>query len=130
MSPLTVARVGIGLAATLKALELWPVLIRLAGDPRVVPMPLAPWPRPSAAAAPWVAATWAGLGLTLAAGKAVPVTGTLLAALVGYVLTLDQQTNANHLYLLSLLSVQQPREHTERHREPALALLRGQLVVV
>ena len=49
MSPLTVARVGIGLAATLKALELWPVLIRLAGDPRVVQMPLAPWPRPSAA---------------------------------------------------------------------------------
>ena len=87
MSPLTVARVGIGLAATLKALELWPVLIR-----------------PSAAAAPWVAATWAGLGLTLAAGKAVPVTGTLLAALVGYVLTLDQQTYSNHLYLLSLLS--------------------------
>jgi len=132
VSPLTVARVGIGLAATLKALELWPVLIRLAGDPRVVQMPLAPWPwpRPSAAAAPWVAATWAGLGLTLAAGKAVPVTGTLLAALVGYVLTLDQQTYSNHLYLLSLLSALLALAHTERHREPALALLRWQLVVV
>jgi len=130
VSPLTVARVGIGLAATLKALELWPVLIRLAGDPRVVQMPLAPWPRPSAAAAPWVAAAWAGLGLTLAAGKAVPVTGTLLAALVGYVLTLDQQTYSNHLYLLSLLSVLLALAHTERHREPALALLRWQLVVV
>ena len=130
MSPLTVARVGIGLAATLKALELWPVLIRLAGDPRVVQMPLAPWPRPSAAAAPWVAATWAGLGLTLAAGKAVPVTGTLLAALVGYVLTLDQQTYSNHLYLLALASLLLALAHTERHREPAVALLRWQLIIV
>ena len=130
MSPLTVARVGIGLAATVKALELWPVLIRLAGDPRVVQMPLAPWPRPSAAAAPWVAAAWAGLGLTVAAGKAVPITGTLLAALVGYVLTLDQQTYSNHLYLLSLLSVLLALAHTERHRAPALTLLRWQLVVV
>ena len=71
--------------------ELWPVLVRLAGDPHVVPMPLAPWPRPSAAAVAWVAAAWAGLGVTVAAGKAVPVTGALLALLVGYVLTLDQQ---------------------------------------
>ena len=71
-----------------------------------------------------------GLGLTVAAGKAVPVTGTLLAALVGYVLTLDQQTYSNHLYLLSLLSVLLALAHTERHREPALTLLRWQLVVV
>ena len=130
MSQLTIARVGVGLAATVKALEFWPVLVRLAGDPRVVQMPLAPWPRPSAAAAPWVAAAWAGLGLTVAAGKAVPVTGTLLAVLVGYVLTLDQQTYSNHLYLLSLLALLLALAHTRRHREPALALLRWQLVVV
>jgi len=130
VSPLTIARVGVGLAATVKALEFWPVLVRLAGDPRVVQMPLAPWPRPSAAAAPWVAAAWAGLGLTVAAGKAVPVTGTLLAVLVGYVLTLDQQTYSNHLYLLSLLALLLALAHTRRHREPALALLRWQLVVV
>jgi hypothetical protein len=130
VSPLTIARIGIGLAAVLKALELWPDLIRLAGDPRVVQMPLAPWPRPSAAAAPWLAAAWAGLGLLVAAGKAVPVTGTLLAALVGYVLTLDQQTYSNHLYLLALLSALLALAHTERHHAPALALLRWQLVIV
>jgi hypothetical protein len=130
VSPLTVARVGIGLAAAVKALELWPLLGRLAGDPRIVPMPLAPWPRPSAAAAAWLSATWAGLGLCVAAGKAVPVTGTLLAAIVGYVLTLDQQTYSNHLYLLSLVSLLLALAHTPRHRETAIALLRWQLVVV
>jgi hypothetical protein len=130
VSPLTVARVGVGLAATVKALEVWPLLVRLAGDPKVVQMPLAPWPRPSPEAAAWVAAAWAGLGLAVAAGKAVPVTGALLAALVGYVLTLDQQTYSNHLYLLSLLSGLLALAHTDRHREPALALLRWQLVVV
>jgi vitamin K-dependent gamma-carboxylase-like protein len=130
VSPLTIARIGVGLAAAVKALELWPILGRLAGDPRIVPMPLAPWPRPSAAAAAWLSATWAGLGLCVAAGKAVPVTGTLLAAIVGYVLTLDQQTYSNHLYLLSLVSLLLALAHTGRHREPALALLRWQLVVV
>jgi hypothetical protein len=93
-------------------------------------MPLAPWPRPSAAVAPWLCATWAGLGLCVAAGKAVPVTGTLLAAIAGYVVTLDQQTYSNHVYLLSLVSLLLALAHTERHREPAIALLRWQLVVV
>ena len=130
MSPLTIARLGIGLAAAVKALELWPVLDRLAGDPRIVSMPLAPWPPPSRAVVPWLAAAWAGLGLTVAAGKAVPVTGALLAAIVGYVLALDQQTYSNHLYLLSLLSGLLALAHTDRHRAAALALLRWQLVVV
>jgi Vitamin K-dependent gamma-carboxylase len=130
VSALTIARVGIGLAAAVKALELWPLLARLAGDPDVVPMPLARWPRPSAAVVPWVAAAWAGLGVAVAAGKAVPVTGALLAVVVGYVLTLDQQTYSNHLYLLSLLAGLLALAHTDRHRAPALALLRWQLVVV
>ncbi len=130
MSPLTIARVGIGLTAAFKALELWPVLARLAADPRVVAMPLAPWPRPSAAAVPWLAVAWAGLGLTVAAGKAVPVTGAALAGLIGYVLTLDQQTYSNHLYLLALLSGLLALAHTERHRKAALVLLRWQLVIV
>jgi hypothetical protein len=130
VSPLRIARIGIGLAAAVKALELWPVLGRLAGDPRIVAMPLAPWPRPSGGVAAWLSATWAGLGLCVAAGKAVPVTGTLLAAIVGYVLTLDQQTYSNHLYLLSLVSLLLALAHTTRQREPALALLRWQLVVV
>jgi Vitamin K-dependent gamma-carboxylase len=130
VSPLTVARVGVGLAATVKALEIWPLLDRLAGDPRVVPMPLTPWPLPSAAVTPWVTAAWAGLGLTVAAGKAVPVTGAVLAAIVGYVITLDQQTYSNHLYLLALLSGLLALAHTARHRDAALALLRWQLVIV
>jgi hypothetical protein len=130
MSPLTIARVGIGLAATLKALELWPLLDRLAADPRIVAMPLAPWPRPSAAVASWLAATWAALGLTVAAGKHVPITGAFLAALVGYVLTLDQQTYSNHLYLLSLFAALLALAHTARHRAATLNLLRWQLVVV
>lgn len=130
MSALKLARIGIGLAATVKAIELWPLLDRLAGDPRIVQMPLAPWPRPSAAAAHWLVGAWAGLGLCVAAGVSVPVTGALIAAIVGYVVTLDQQTYSNHLYLVSLASLLIALAHTERHREPALALLRWQLVIV
>jgi Vitamin K-dependent gamma-carboxylase len=128
--PLTIARIGIGLVATVKAFELWPLVDRLASDPRIVPMPLAPWPRPSLAVAHWLVIMWAGLGLVVAAGAAVPITGTLLAAVVGYVVTLDQQTYSNHLYLLALVSLLLALAHTDRHRETALNLLRWQLVVV
>jgi Vitamin K-dependent gamma-carboxylase len=130
VSALTIARIGIGLSATIKAIELWPLLNRLVTDPRIVEMPLAPWPRPSPEAAAWLVAAWAGLGMALAAGLSVPVTGALLAAIVGYVVTLDQQTYSNHLYLLSLASLLIGLAHTERHREPAAALLRWQLIIV
>jgi hypothetical protein len=130
VSALTLARIGIGLAATVKAIELWPLLDRLVGDPRIVQMPLAPWPRPSVAAAHWLVAAWAGLGLCVAAGVSVHIAGALVAAIVGYVVTLDQQTYSNHLYLVSLASLLIALAHTERHREPALTLLRSQLVIV
>lgn len=130
MSPLTIARVGIGLSATVKALELWPLLDRLVRDPRMVAMPLAPWPRPSTLVMTWLVAAWAGLGLALAAGVSVPLAGTLLAAILGYVVTLDQQTYSNHLYLLALLSLLLALAHTARHRVAAIALLRWQLVIV
>lgn len=130
MPPLTVARVGLGVAAFLKALEFWPLLDRLAADPRIVPMPLLPWPRPSIGVAHGLVAVWASLGLTIAAGQAVPIGGPLLAAVLGFVVTLDQQTYANHLYLLALLSLLLGLAHTPRHRADALGLLRWQLVVV
>ena len=130
MSPLTIARVGIGCAALLKTIEVWPLLNGLARDPRIVQMPLAPWPRPSAVAATWLIGAWAGLGVALAAGVSVRVTGVALAAIIGYVVTLDQQTYSNHLYLLALASLLLALAHTERHREPAVALLRWQLIIV
>ena len=130
MRPLTIARIGIGLAATAKALELFPLVDRLASDPRIVQMPLIPWPRPSAAVAHWLMIVWAGLGLVVAAGAAVPVTGALLAAVIGYVVTLDQQTYSNHVYLLSLVSLLLALAHTDRQREAAVSLLRWQLIVV
>jgi hypothetical protein len=126
---LTIARVGLGLSAIVKGLDLWPLLAKLTGDPRMIEMPLAPWPRLSPAATPWLVAAWVFCGLAVAAGIRVPLTGTLLAALVGYVVTLDQQTYSNHLYLLSILSLLLALAHT-RHRETALALLRAQLVIV
>lgn len=130
MPALTLARIGIGLAAILKAVELGPLLDRLVSDPRIVQMPLAPWPRPSAAAVSWLVGAWIGLGVGVAAGVAVPATGALMAAIVGYVVTLDQQTYSNHLYLLALASLLIAVAHTERHRAPAIALLRWQLIIV
>jgi hypothetical protein len=130
MPPLTVARVGIGVAAILKAIELWPLLDRLASDPHIVQMPLAPWPRPSAATMPWIVAAWAGMGAAVAAGVRVSTTGAILAALIGYVVTLDQQTYSNHLYLLAVISALLALAHRQPHRATAAALVRWQLVIV
>jgi hypothetical protein len=130
VSALTLARIGIGLSATIKAVEWWPLLHRLVSDPQIVQMPLGPWPRPSAAFASWLLYACFGLGMAVAAGICVPVTGALLAAVVGYVVTLDQQTYSNHVYLIALASLLLALAHTKRHREPALALLRWQLVIV
>jgi hypothetical protein len=77
-----------------------------------------------------IVVAWAGLGAAVAAGIAVRVTGALLAALIGYVVTLDQQTYSSHVYLLALTSGLLAVAHTKSGREPAVALLRWQLVIV
>jgi hypothetical protein len=106
------------------------MLHRLVADPQIVQMPLAPWPRPSALVMSCLVVAWGMLGLSLAAGVAVRFSGAALAALLGYVVTLDQQTYSNHLYLLALTSGLMAVAHVERWRDPSLALLRWQLVLV
>jgi HTTM domain len=130
VSALTCARVGIGLSAIVKAIQMWPMLHRLVADPRIVQMPLFPWPRPSTFVMTCIVVAWAGLGAAVAAGIAVRVTGALLAASIGYVVTLDQQTYSSHVYLLALASGLLAVAHTKSGREPAVALLRWQLVIV
>ena len=130
MSALTCARVGIGLSASVKAIQMWPMLHRLVADPRIVQMPLFPWPRPSTFVMTCIVVAWAGLGAAVAAGIAVRVTGALLAVSIGHVVTLDQQTYSSHVYLLALTSGLLAVAHTKSGREPAVALLRWQLVIV
>jgi hypothetical protein len=130
VSALTCARVGIGVSATIKAVELWPRLHRLAADPEIVPMPLAWWPHPSGPGMTFVVIAWGILGAALAAGIGVRVSGAALAIVLGYIVTLDQQSYSSHLYLLALTAGLMAAAHSERGREPAIALLRWQLVLV
>ena len=106
------------------------MLHRLVADPLIVQMPLFPWPRPSTFIVTCILVAWAGLGAAVAAGIAVRVTGALLAASIGYVVTLDQQTYSSHVYLLALTSGLLAVAHTKSGREPAVALLRWQLIIV
>ena len=139
-----VARVAVGIAAALKALERAPVLDRLA-DPSVVRIPYVAG-QPSVADLPGIVVlvVWIGLALSFAAGLSARMSGAALTAVLLAVLFSDQQLYSNHLYLLTwltgLLTVAGPGAaisvDARRGRGSAsiphwpLALLRLQLSVV
>lgn len=98
-----VARVVVGVAAALKALERAPVLERLA-EPSIIRIPyITGQPAVSDLPTALVLAIWIGLALAFAAGFATRISGAALTALLLAVLFSDQQLYSNHLYLLTWL---------------------------
>ena len=142
--PAAVARIGVGIAVMMKAIERLPALEQL-NDPEVIRVPyLADQPTLSDVPALAVVAVWLGLGAAFTLGARTTLTGSVLAVLLGLVLFSDQQLYSNHLYLLtwlvallvlarsgSALSLDALR-HGEAPTIPAwpVALLQLQVVVV
>ncbi|MBW3591342.1 MAG: HTTM domain-containing protein [Actinobacteria bacterium] len=101
--PIGAARIGVGIAAMLAAVELSSVLADL-DDPAVVRVPRFEWIAdiPPEAVVPFLV-LWMLAGLAFCLGWNTRPAGALLIGLLGYVLVLDQQLYANHLYLLTLM---------------------------
>lgn len=92
----------IGLACLLRGIEAWRILDRVL-DPATIHLPLIGIPRPPHAAAAVLAGLWLLAALAFTLDYRRRVSGVALAAVMAYVLLLDQQTYSNHLYLLCLL---------------------------
>jgi hypothetical protein len=102
--PLAIARIGVGLAALLKALIFVPVLTTVLAPGALVATDW-PWlPRPSLAVLPILLVTWCTAAVLLTIGWRSRWAAATLSALVGYLLALDQQLYSHHLYLLALLT--------------------------
>ena len=100
-----VARVLIGVAALLKAVQTAPLLARL-DDPGLLRIPYVEW-LPSVADLPMVlpVGLWMLCAALFAAGLFTTVAGAGLAVVLAAVLASDQQLYSNHLYLLLILVV-------------------------
>lgn len=111
---LMIARVGLGVATLVIALENW-VLLRLVAEGRYA-MPLASWlppPTEVTASAYLVVASSAAVAIT--AGVRVTAAATVSTALSCLVLVWDQQTFSNHLWLaLALVALLAPAHAVPR----------------
>lgn len=103
--PLGLARIGVGLAAAIRAFVALPVLLDLA-EPDTLRLPYADWlPDPSAALAWVIFVVWLSAAVAVVAGWKVPIAGPALVAVIVVTLSLDQQLYANHLYLMAWLAL-------------------------
>lgn len=103
--PLGLARIGVGLAAAIRAFIALPLLLKLA-EPDSLRLPYADWlPDPSTPLAWGIFAVWLISAIALMAGWNVPVAGPVLLAAIVVTLSLDQQLYANHLYLMAWLAL-------------------------
>jgi hypothetical protein len=101
--PLGLARVIIGSAALIKLYVTVPVLVGLT-DPALLNTPYANWmPAPTLPGVTVIAIVWGASALLFALGWRVGITGTALFAAIVATLALDQQTYANHVYLMAWL---------------------------
>ena len=95
----TAVRMLVGLAAIGTALEHWVLMDRLI-TPAVVKMPYVAWlPLPTPAALLILIGTWLSAAVLFLVGFRARLAGAGLAAIMTYVLLLDQQLYSNHLYL-------------------------------
>lgn len=100
--PLALLRIVVGLNAVLCGFEEW-LNLRQILHPDGFRLPyFAGMPSLPLTALPWFMAGWFLAAAFLCIGWFTRTAGTLLAALMIYVLVLDQQTYSNHLYLLIL----------------------------
>jgi hypothetical protein len=127
VSPLTIARVGVGVASIGELFPMLTVLNRFE-EPGILRLPIAGFPYPGETAAMVLAVVWASAALGLAIGFAGG--GFVLASCIGYVVLLDQQTYSNHNFLLAILSVLLGLSTMRRHRDTAVLGLKAQLTLV
>lgn len=103
--PIGLARIGVGMAAILGAVEVSSELRRLH-DPRVIRLPrsdlipVLPEPGVSLFLTVWVVAA-----VAFAAGWKTRSAGAVLIGVLSYVMLLDHQLYSNHLYLMMLMTV-------------------------
>jgi hypothetical protein len=102
--PVGIARIGVGIAALLEALEISYELADLS-DPGVLRMPRFDFvPTLTESSVGPFLGIWVLLALAFAAGFRPRVAGLALAGMFTYVLALDHQLYSNHLYLMTLLT--------------------------
>jgi hypothetical protein len=101
--PIALVRVVVGVTAFARIFEARRIFARLLA-PTTIRLPYVAWlPTLPDAGVPWLLALWAGAALLFALGLATRVAGVVLAAVLLYVVLLDEQTYSNHLYLLALV---------------------------
>jgi hypothetical protein len=99
---LAVARIGLGLATILNAVEMYALLSDIAAG--MVALPLVDWmPRPTSAATTVYLVTAVAVGLALALGWHVASAAALTTVLNVAVFLWDQQTYSSHRLLATLL---------------------------
>lgn len=100
---LGLARIGLGIAATIRSLIAVPVLLGLVSETTLRAPQLELLPRPPVAMAIAVLLLWAVSGVLFTIGWRVSISGSVLVACIVYNLAVDQQTYSNHLYLMAWL---------------------------
>jgi hypothetical protein len=101
--PLAVVRIGLGLAALIKAAVFFPLVMRLTHPDSLV-APVFSWmPAPTQGVILAAAVAWMTAAVLFTLGWRVAFSGPVLAASMAFALLLDQQTYSNHLYLLTTL---------------------------
>lgn len=101
--PLGLARIGVGVATIVKALMTIPVVFRLT-RPEILSFPYFDWvPRPNVSLVVVIGSFWLVSAVLFTLGWRVAVSGSALTVTLALVLTIDQQTYSNHLYLMAWL---------------------------
>lgn len=101
--PVGWARIGVGVAAVARALDGAPLLLGLA-DPQLLRVPYAAWwIEPTRPVVVSLLVLWVAAGAAFTIGYRTRIAGWTLLAAIAVVLSLDQQTYSNHLYLMALI---------------------------
>ena len=101
--PLGLTRIVVGIAALIRAIVAWRVLIRLT-EPEALLTPYVSWtPEPSVILVVVIVSVWVVAGALFTIGWRVALTGPALLAAIVATLFIDQQGYSNHLYLMAWL---------------------------
>lgn len=101
--PLGLARIGVGIAALIRGIVSWPVLVQLTEE-HTLRVPYLDWlPEPGLGLAVGIVAVWLVTSVLFTFGYRVAITGTGLLVAIVVTLAIDQQTYSNHMYLMAWL---------------------------
>lgn len=102
-STVGMARILVGIAAILQAISTLAILERVF-DASMLQLPYAAWlPKLPAQLIPLYILVWCCAAISFTIGWHTRICGFALALILGYSITLDQQTYSNHVYLLALV---------------------------